>query len=522
MSSIFRNFLSGESKSNEKKKQEKVMPTAKKVEIKRTVINQNIDLDRAITGTYNLNTKTKTNLLKMPETGFDKNENGERILALMDISNENIIDIWLDKNENPIVTCHGGAFDGYYVLNNDNCYGPYPESITHLTPVWCFPFYFKLRKKNWVLVMEDGNCESFDKIERLNIHNYGEKFACSVLMNDQWYVYTGNEKFGPYDSIDYLTFFSNGSLLYEIEENGLHYLYYDDSISSGYDLILDIHYTDEGILVYRAQKDELWYLCYGDEVLGPFEDAQFSYNFDNTLIENGRLFSFKRNDEWYVHNPYEDKNVGPFNRIFDVIVSPDKDLLITIEEDREMFLLHNEESIGPFEFVIVCSEWFKNTGNLLYSYRKTKNAGYAIFVETKEIPTCGCISQMTVSNNKDRFVYTIKERRDSDAYVISGNEKIGPFNSIDNIEFSSDDSSLIIKAVSDGRSYIYCNDIEYGPIDYNMHDVELSYNGQALAYNFEENKQIYSRIIIDGYNYAGAIYNGKPLYVKDGEILLRD
>ena len=276
------------------------------------------------------------------------------------------------------------------------------------------------------------------------------------------------------------------------------------------------------MLVYRAQKDELWYLCYDDEVLGPFEDAQFSYNLDNTLIENGRLFSFKRNDVWYVYNPYEDKNVGPFNKIFDVIVSPDKELLITIEEDREMFLLYNEECIGPFEFVEVCSEWFANTGKLLYSYRKTKNAGYAIFVETKEIPTCGSISKMAVSINKDRYVYTIKERRDSDAYVISGNEKIGPFDSIDNIEFSSDDSSLIIKAITDGQSYIYYDDIEYGPIDYSMHDIELSDNGQALAYNFEENKQIYSRIIIDGYNYPGVIYKGKPLYVKDGKIVLRD
>ncbi|WP_427193623.1 hypothetical protein KP615_09365 [Treponema denticola] len=522
MSSIFRNFLGAEHEINDKKNQERVMPTAKKVEIKRTVITQNTDINGFITGACKLNTKTKSSLLTIPEAGLERNESGEKILALIDISDENILDISIGKNKMPIITCHGGAFDGYYVLNNDNCYGPYPESITHLTPVWCFPFYFKLRKKNWVLVMEDGNCESFDKIEKLNTHNYGEKFACAVLMNEQWYVYTGNGKFGPYDSIDYISFFSNGSLLYEVEENGLYYLYYDDSVSSGYDLILDIHYTDEGILVYRAQKDELWYLCYGDEVLGPFEDAQFYYNLDNTLIENGRLFSFKRNDEWYVYNPHEDKNVGPFNRIFDVIVSPDKELLITIEEDREMFLLHNEECLGPFEFVVVCSEWFANTGKLLYSYRKTKNAGYAIFVETKEIPTRGSISKMAVSNNKDRVVYTIKEHRNSDAYVINGNEKIGPFDSIDNIEFSSDDSSLIIKAITDGQSYIYCDDIEYGPIDYSMHDIELSDNGKALAYNFEENKQIYSRVIIDGYNYPGVIYNGKPLYAKDRKILLRD
>ncbi|UTC63844.1 hypothetical protein E4O00_07925 [Treponema sp. OMZ 788] len=582
MSSIFRNFLSGESKSNEKKKQEKVMPTAKKIEIKNTILRQNVDTQLDTTDAFNLNTKTKSCLLTMPEAGQEKNENGEKVLGLIDIANENIIDIWLDKNGNPIVTCCGGAFEGYYVLNDGNCYGPYPENIKNLIPLRRFPFYFNIQNKNSILVKKDGTTEKLGNIEYCCYYDE-DKFACLISTEGKGYVYDGNETKGPYMKGVYdfisLKFSKDGKLVYTAKEGDTAYVYYGDekigpyddadSIqfdSKGslyfrlwkeyyaesdvycescvyhdgkelniYDYIECLYSTEKGGFAYGAQKDDLWYVCYGDEEFGPFDEIRFFHikgygaisGFCNDLVEE-YAFGFKKDDEWYVYNRHEDIKYGPFEDICDAMVSPDKKVLIhTYGKDivgrGDSCLYLGQEKIATFEQEVqVCKEWFRKTGKIIYSYKK-KHGGYGVFTGKDEVHTCGGFSEIIISNDGTKFAFIVKAKNKGETYVINGNEKIGPFEDLRSVKFSSDDTTLLISAKIGDYFYKYGSDIEFGPFDYNFSDSEFSSDGKVLAFIFKDDKKKkHSQIIIDGEIYPGVIYNGKPLYVKDGEILLRD
>lgn len=476
----------------------------------------------------------------------------EIVLAEIDVKNENIMDLWLDENNIPVVSCYGGVFDGLYVLNGSKCYGPY-KTARHYGLIRTFPFFFKLFRKKWVLVEKDGSSHIFNKIENIELSSKNNQFACSVLIEDQWYVYDGNNVLGEFDDKPYISFSPLGELFFtgilndkwyvyngskvlgEFDDrpyvdfsplgepffegviDDQTYIYYRRKKFGPYDSVEDLYFLDDGTLFFIALEDNYYYVYRGGLLSHDYgniysENIKHFYASDNKILADGKLYAFREDDLWYVHNPYDNSDLGPFDNVKAVMVSPTKKLLLHVEKNGGECLLYENRRFGPFERLSVCEQWFELTGEIIDCYKR-KDAGYYLFLGKEEIRTVGGLSQMIVSPDGRRFCYTINEKRYSDAYLIDGDKKFGPFDSINNIEFSDDGKHLIISVTMQNEHYVYLDDKKFGPFPYNA-SIQFTDDGSAVSYD--------SKIIIDDKEYLGVVYKGKALYVNDGKIIIQD
>ena len=123
---------------------------------------------------------------------------------------------------------------------------------------------------------------------------------------------------------------------------------------------------------------------------------------------------------------------------------------------------------------------------------------------------------LVVKEEREGFVSTITEY-----FVIYGKEKIGPFDDVDDLNFSPDGKNLIYKAKIDRKWYLFVGKERVGPFDF-VDFPTFSPDGKSLVYEAEIDGKWYTKLFFNSKTYTGSICGGKVVYIKDGKIMLRD
>lgn len=495
----------------------KIMPSAKKVERKQ--IDFQSHMADKLPGESGSG-KTKTSLLTMLNDNSHQNKSGEKIIAAIDVENEHILNIWLDDKGFPIVSCHGGAFDGYYVLYNGFCFGPYPETITHFTPIRDFPLSFKLRKNHWTLVKEDGIMEIIS-------HQYiacgtNGQFAYCDFINDGFYVDDGYTKKGPYKLVRYISFSTEGSLAYIIEEDNESYVYCDGEKTGPYDSVEYLRFADDGKLIYKTEEGGDFYVYYDAEKIGPYsfvDDLEFSpagllffqgerygsrylyYNgeeyagYDTIdhihFTDTGSIvYTAQRNDSWYLCSENNESNAFDDVKLF---VTSDGSLInngevFAFKIDDKWYIHDSYNKFGPFEDVF---DVLVDPNNELLLHVGI-NGGECVLYGQKRI---GAFEKIQVCKRwfevTGEIIYSYK-RFSEGYYVFNGKNEMRTLGQLSNFAVSHDGSrfAFTINEKKRGDEYVIIGTEKIGPFD------RISYLGFS-----DDNSTLIMSVDIAGQSY---------------------
>ncbi|MCX7950242.1 MAG: WD40 repeat domain-containing protein [Treponemataceae bacterium] len=144
--------------------------------------------------------------------------------------------------------------------------------------------------KKYYVVTGNEKAGPYDDVDDLTFSPDGKVLAYRVEIGGQWYVITGNEKAGPYDDVWGLAFSPDGKMLvYAVEVDGQWYMM-DGKEKTGpykYEDIGPLTFSPDGIaLVYRAKINGTWYskvLINGKEYTGSVSNGVTVYVDNNTI-----------------------------------------------------------------------------------------------------------------------------------------------------------------------------------------------------------------------------------------------
>ena len=106
--------------------------------------------------------------------------------------------------------------------------------------------------------------------------------------------------------------------------------------------------------------------------------------------------------------------------------------------------------------------------------------------------------------------------------MVTGDEKAGPYDYVEDLTFFSDGKILTYRAKIRGKWYVIAGKDKAGPYE-RLWFLSFSPDGIALAYRAEINGEWYSKVLINGKEYTGSVSNGMVVYVENDTIrILKD
>jgi len=246
----------------------------------------------------------------------------------------------------------------------------------------------------------------------------GDRPVLVSEVDDQYYVYDGSKKLGPFDRTYNRTII--GKKVYfaartEVKGDSKYSVYNGSSMSEQYDDIDDF-VVKEKYIYYEYENSDKKYVSFNGKSYGPFEKIKRQI-YDDTV-----LFTGTKQGDLYIYA--NGKEVGPVDSIEEVIDV--NGTCIFIYEKR--------------------GEYFFNDG-------KKDSEAYVVAGILKKSP------------DNSKYAYVYKDKSD-DIYIQTNDKKYGPYDGVDNLYFS-DTNKLVVFASKGYQDYLVregMDDFEYDSV----------------------------------------------------------
>lgn len=257
---------------------------------------------------------------------------------------------------------------GWQFISGKKRYGPY-DQVEHVPypslPQRPYQLYAQKKGLHYTVIMGKELGPSDQKIICAKDPRKDDYF-CRIHKPDGWYIYSRNEKRGPYKTLSIITVTSDPERVawfyqaHGAPESGRARLMLDDQDYGEYDydpkdpklLRPFFQYTgDKNHHVMKLQNDQGEWFIHGKKLLGPFEKVQIRSGY-NRRLQNYIIYR-DFSTHWYLR--HLGKEYGPFSNITPRYVTKD-DILFYFEKPvkrgkPQIYTQMGETTLGPFEKV---------------------------------------------------------------------------------------------------------------------------------------------------------------------------
>lgn len=321
---------------------------------------------------------------------------------------------------------------------------------------------------------------------------YSEK-----IYNDypEIFVKTPNKVYGPFSDINCFYFSSNNDFYIEVEKND-----YDD-----YYLINGKLYNEEkykkhleklGFSDFLRDKNGFYYQK-GNQRTPSFDKLEFPtvFSYGNAVIlkaqKNNKSYVIKNFNT--VYGPYSSNDFSSFH------ITPETNYLFyNVKENEEYHLYKDGEYITTSKDYIY--PYTSANGKVSCFRIRTKDNKYWLVTGNEKTGPYDYIKDITISNDGAKVVYV--GRNNDEEFIFEGIKKYGPYSSVYDIELSDDNKLTFSYADSDWNTCISFNQKQYGPYsgikNYAL-NLKISNDGKHIAYIIDKyGDREKQKIIVDG------------------------
>jgi len=285
--------------------------------------------------------------------------------------------------------------------------------------------------------------------------------------------------------------------------------------------VLDISATEDGFISLKIQKvskdtfnskKQIYYIFI--DSLKTITKSEVIDDINNKIFVRHKTIIYTKfsNNKWYVFK--NNNKYGPFQSIDEgFLINEKNELSFAAIIDGKKYIITEYKMEGPFTR-IDNESFLINTNKKVYiGYKENKRYVYNGNIK---IGPFDYISSVTTPNGKR---YTFIAEKKKKYYFYNETEKYGPYEMIDelHIRFSKDDNIIAYRAKRKGKWFIFFNQKEIGPFDYEPR-FEISYDQKNIAYSVWENNKtsiFYNNNKIGTFDFINDIVfskNGKPCY----------
>ena len=410
-----------------------------------------------------------------------------------------------------------------YIKIGDKIFGPY-DSIES----WLFTsdsiIYTAKQNEHYGLFINGENVNFYNSISNFFLSNDKETLTYAYETDSGTYIKSGEEEFGPFDTIKYFLVFDDKLLSYVVNEKSNFYIYTEDTKFGPFDDVSDLIYQGNSF-TYKVTINKNQYIynkngCFA----GPFDTLYFNcFSNDGTLLayvtakENSASKSIPGiTSTLWVNN----KMIEEAWLISDVYFTNEDELIYSYsnyEEKYGSFIKFGNKKFGPFIQIRDLALSNNNTQiAFAYSNDYAPNSKYYVSVGNEEAGPYEDIYHITFSHNDNSLAYVIKEK--NNYFLIYNQKKYGPYKSIFNITFSENNESLAYTTDEDYKNYVlHIDNFHTKKYDYLMN---IYFQNNIIHYTAEKDGIYYNKIILNNKEIVGNYLNEHLIYIQDGIINL--
>ena len=359
----------------------------------------------------------------------------------------------------------------------------------------------------------------------------------------KFYIKIGDNKFGPYNSIESWLFTSD-KIIYTAKQDENYGLFINGENVSFYKELSNFFISnDKQTLIYAFENETGVYIKTGEKEIGPFDGIKYF------LVNDDKVISYVVNEKSQFYIYTEKNKYGPFDDVSDWKYQG-KSFAYKVENNNKQYI-YTEKGLfaGPFDTLYL--KCFSTDGSLLaYETTKKNNKTKSIpkisstlWVNNKKIEEGWLISyvdftseneitytinydnkpgstikfgkkkfgpfrqvrDVALSNDKKQiaFAYSYDNAPNEDYYLCVGDEKAGPYENLYSITFSPNGNSLAYIIKKDSDFFLICNQKKYGPYE-SIFNIIFSENGERFAYTTDEN---YDNYVLHIDDFCSAAYD---------------
>lgn len=199
----------------------------------------------------------------------------------------------------------------YIIKNFKTIYGPYTDERFNnfYLEKGTNSLYYNVEKNNKYYLYKDGKIidTSTQMIYPIFSENANVCFYQIKDSNGKYWLSTGKEKAGPYDSITDISISKDGTkIAYVVKINGKNFIFDGIKKLGPFDWITDIAISPDNTLAYAYENNDEYFLVYKDQKYGPY----FFIEGDITFSDDGKhIATFKKNPGSLAHDLLVDGKV---------------------------------------------------------------------------------------------------------------------------------------------------------------------------------------------------------------------
>lgn len=370
--------------------------------------------------------------------------------------NDNVIYTFVEENVGLI-----SIMQDFYCVINDKKYGPFSnQPDIGYNDNHYFVEVQKDEKKGYII--DNFLYGPYEDIEKLQFGNDGKSYCFIYSENDECFLIENGEVIENKFYISDACYSPIGSLCYIFEE------YIDDErtafVNVGnktfgpYTDIDEFEFADNGDYYIKVEvAEENYFVLYNGKLYSEddFNDLFFLLNFSNIKIDSEGFYYSDGKNRSPSFDVIEEKEIKEFLEFPGSFV-------FTAIKDNSYYLVKNiSEVYGPYPKLSTIYTWIEPVSEKLY-YNVENKGIYSLYKNDEKLAESTSPIYPYFSKNGKTCCY-VTYTGDKKEYLITGNEKIGPFEKISSVTVSDDGSKIAYCTRINDNEYVFEGIKKYGP-----------------------------------------------------------